>query len=118
MKICTTCRHWMPAVDPDDELAEYRSHNDWQAEKIGYRKCMRIIARWKHQDKVDPTLQQKWRSGGATDKSATEAYWKAVEEAVVASKAYVQDGSEYVADMFTAPDFGCVLHETQTEKET
>lgn len=82
---CDQCKHWKP----DDT-------EDWAAEEIGFRLCTAVRPRWKIQDEASELKIE----GDAAELRA---------EALRAARAYVQDGSEYLADLVTGPDFFCAL---------
>ena len=90
---CSTCKFW---GDGNDE-------HDWTATGVGFKRCQAVRERWEIQDEASKGLE--W------DDDDGSAYAKARADALRASKAYVQDGSEYRADLVTGPDFGCVLHQ-------
>lgn len=96
---CDECRHWKP----DDEL-------DWEATEVGFRECGAVRERWRITE--DATKGWAWPGGPKVDwdsDAAAVAYKKAKTDALIAGKAYVQDGSEYRAELYTAPDFFCAL---------
>lgn len=84
---CDQCRHWQ-----GDE-------HEWEAERAGFRKCEAVRPRWIIMDE-------------AGEKRVADVDQRV--EALKASCAYVQDGSEYRADLFTGPDFFCALFEPIT----
>ena len=91
---CDSCKHWhTKEVQPE-----------WDAEAIGFHKCKAVRERWDIQDKASEGLD--W------DASQEDGKWSKVRnDALKASRAYVQDGSQYIADLVTGPDFFCALHE-------
>ncbi len=97
MNRCSTCKFWS---DKDESLG-------WEGTAVGMRQCTRALERWTIMDQAN---------GGAkfcgSDDPADEAAWgQRRVDALRQSMVYVQDGSEYRAEMITAPDFGCVLHQ-------
>ena len=89
---CDTCKFW---GDGNDD-------QDWTASGVGFKRCQAIRERWELQDKASKGLE--WDGEGS-------AYDTARADVLRSAKAYVQDGSEYRADLLTGPDFGCVLHQ-------
>ena len=89
---CDGCVHW--------QLGELEPHHE--ATRAGFRKCNGIQPRWDIEDASIAALKGKgFISPGVVMQRETEA--------IKAAKAYVQDGSQYVAVLYTGPDFGCVL---------
>ena len=81
MNNCKTCKHWQ-------KRNEYETGHSQ-----GFGKCAAALmlldcTEWR--DDVDERVFKKEYEG---------------------HKAFVQDGSDYRADLLTMPDFGCVLHE-------
>ena len=90
---CDGCNHWdTKEVQPE-----------WDADAIGFHKCKAVRERWEIQDEASKDLE--WDSGEGN------AFSKSRADALKASRAYVQDGSQYMADLVTGPDFFCALHE-------
>lgn len=101
---CETCQFWLN-----------HSGSDWSADDIGFGKCTAVRERWKVQDNASDGMRRSWdRDGTDADE---DAWSKARREALRAARAYVQDGSEYYAELVTGPDFGCVLH-SPTQDQT
>lgn len=89
---CDQCKHW--------DTAEIQP--EWDAEAIGFHKCKAVRERWGIQDEASHGLD--W------DASNEDGTWMKVRnDALKESKAYVQDGSQYMADLVTGPDFFCAL---------
>jgi hypothetical protein len=86
---CDQCQHWSDAS------------KEWEADSVGFRKCLSVKARWNIQDKASDGIE--W------DSNDESYYIRARTDALKQARAYVQDGSEYRADLFTAPDFFCAL---------
>lgn len=91
---CDECKHWKFVA------------NDWEAAAIGFGQCSGVRERWRITDEASDGI--KWGDGESE-------YVKRRKDALKAAKAYVQDGSEYMANLLTAPDFFCALHTTKTE---
>jgi hypothetical protein len=90
---CAECKHW----DKDSE------NQEWEARKSGFGKCNAIRTRWDIMD--DASGGRRWAEGDEAKKALIEARI----DALRAARAYVQDGSEYRAELFTGPDFFCAL---------
>ncbi len=84
---CDECRHWAT-----EEWLQW----DWEANGIGFRQCMAVRERWKIQDAV-------------CDQRSGDEHIEMRKQALKATRAYVQDGSEYHAELITGPDFFCAL---------
>lgn len=84
---CKDCKFWTLDTDKD------------YPKNIGVGKCKRVKLFW------DCT---EWH---AMDDSMTEAIQVLTEKAKD-DKAFVQDGSDYRAELITTPDFGCVQFES------
>jgi hypothetical protein len=83
---CATCKHWRQP--------------DYQGEKgklAGVKECARIHPLWE---------AAKW----IRDAKDGEGDYQLTEDGKQSS-AFVQDGSEYMAILFTKPDFSCKLWE-------
>jgi hypothetical protein len=85
---CDQCKHWVV----------YDGY-DWEAMNAEFGLCRGVRERWKITDEASKDR--------INDRELRAA---ALKEA----KAYVQDGSEYVAQLVTAPDFFCALYEAKT----
>lgn len=88
MARCDQCKHW-----GSDEVS-------WEAQGSGFKHCTAVRPRWKIQDEVRPKdhpdfLENEWIAARIA--------------ALIKSRAYVEDGSEYRALLWTAPDFFCAL---------
>jgi hypothetical protein len=90
MSNCDTCRFWTP----DDD--------DWRVAKIGFRKCEAI----RMTERIEEGVEGEYLTGDAREDAECAA--------IKAAKAFCVDGSSYYAAVYTAPDFGCVLHEIAT----
>ena len=94
---CDQCRFW------EEDTPANSINRDWQANSIGFRACLAIKARWNITDSItgDPAIENlKERVADASRRSNA---------ALIAARAYVQDGSEYRAEILTSPDFYCAL---------
>jgi hypothetical protein len=94
---CDQCKHWS---DKPEQVG-------WEAEDIGFRECKAVRERWIIQDAANGDV--KYYTGD--DDAGEEAWTKRRVDALKASRAYVQDGSEYRAELVTGPDFFCALFE-------
>lgn len=92
-KRCDACKHWAT-----------EEKFDWEAASIDFRRCMAVKQRW---DIMDNAARRVYEG----DDDAYEARQRERMEALKASRAYVQDGSEYHAELVTGPDFFCALFE-------
>jgi hypothetical protein len=84
---CDQCRHWQ------------RQSNTWEADDIGFGRCTVVRERWKIQDEASKEVE--W--------DAPKEYDLRRKQALIAARAYVEDGNEYMALLFTGPDFFCAL---------
>jgi hypothetical protein len=66
------------------------------------RRCLAIRERWKIADEA---------SEGIEYSREDDTFLNVRRKALADAKAFVQDGSQYCAELVTGPDFGCVLHE-------
>ena len=94
---CDRCNNWGRIECEGAEGA------GWEGSAIGFKICMAVRERWRIEDSVD------WEKF----KGNTDAALAAEREALRASRAYVQDGSEYVAELVTSPDFSCALFQSK-----
>lgn len=94
---CDQCVHWRLA-----------GTHDWTAEGIGFGECLGVRERWTIQDEAGrEAIENDYPE---YENEAEETLWEdARRSALLAARAYVQDGSEYRAELFTAPDFFCAL---------
>lgn len=88
---CDKCKYW----------AKSDGH-DWQAKGSGMNWCKAVRERWIIED--DASRDMKLASADRYSE-----YTKARHAALREARAYVQDGSEYRAELVTAPDFFCAL---------
>lgn len=92
---CDACKHWDLAA-----VSQY----DWEGESVGFGLCRAVRTRWDIQDEdAGPRVRIPDQD------EAFEALVQQRREALRKSRAYVQDGSEYRAELITAPDFFCAL---------
>lgn len=96
---CDQCKHWVP-----DE------GYDWQVGNIGFGICVGIRARWKITDEATENLPAYSRENIDPDIDEVHKVFKTAKaNALLNARAYVQDGSEYIAQLVTGPDFYCAL---------
>lgn len=94
---CDQCKHWPEKAD------------EWEAEQAGLRQCQAVRQRWTIADEASEELaksigKHEW------DTDAPGDQFEAVRrDALRGSRAYVQDGSQYTASLWTMPDFFCAL---------
>lgn len=99
---CDECKHWFV-----DDRPGYR---EWEAEAVGFGECKAVRERWVVQDEANDGVRS-WETVG----DEAEEQWMAKRrDALRAARAYVQDGSEYRAELYTAPDFFCALFEAKS----
>lgn len=89
---CDQCRHWKRAEESNEE---------WEAMGAGLRECAAVRERWR--------IVEDAVSGLDMDVVGDDQYMTIKKEALRTAKAYVQDGSQYRAELFTGPDFFCAL---------
>ena len=82
MERCETCKYWNTA----DQYQSVRS--------LGLGECKAVVMLWD---------ASEWAEDGESRQFIAEHADK---------KAFVQDGSDYTAALYTMPDFGCTQHET------
>jgi len=104
---CDQCEHWF--VETRDGCRE------WEAESAGFGECKAVRERWVIQDEATAG-ETPWYQDDAED--ARERWSAKRLEALKSAKAYVQDGSEYRAELFTAPDFFCALFTEKPHRPT
>lgn len=92
MNTCSTCKHWGAG-----------SGVDWKADGIGFKRCAGVRERW--------VIENEAAAQGKPYRDDADKWIERRKEALKAARAYVQDGSEYVADLVTGPDFSCALYE-------
>ncbi len=88
---CDQCKHW-------------ESSNEWEANDAGFRRCLAVRERWVIQDEALKNVGYDGPDG---------TYVTTRKNALIAARAYVQDGSEYRADLLTGPDFFCALFQVR-----
>jgi hypothetical protein len=95
---CDQCKHWKP-----------EGTQDWTAERVGFGECLGVRERWRITDEAGCRSAVKEYELGPPLEDGIEAALQQEDAALRAARAYVQDGSEYRAELFTAPDFFCAL---------
>lgn len=91
---CDQCAHWAKETD------------QWEAGAVGFRQCMAARQRW--------TIQDEASEGVEWDSEEEGAYMTKRRDALKAARWYVQDGSEYHAELFTEPGFFCAQYAAVT----
>lgn len=86
---CDQCKFWTGDVD------------DWELSGAGFRKCEAVRQRWTITDEASRKIEWDGKEDGP--------YLTSRREALKRARAYVQDGSDYRADLCTGPDFFCAL---------
>lgn len=100
MNRCDGCAFWV------------EDNSDWRGSSFGFRKCSVII----HFDKLEDAAEEAWRKENPSlcgDDASEDLMVAATDVIIKATKAYTIDGSNYVAELWTGPDFGCVKWEAQ-----
>lgn len=87
---CDQCKFWKALPE------------EWEPAAVGFGECERVRPRWVITDEASAGLE--W------DSDEEGAYMRSRRDALRTARAYVQDGSEYRAELFTAPDFFCALY--------
>jgi len=95
MGTCEACAHWQEPHDHD-------------VERAGMKRCAAVRPMWEVMEEA--TDKDEYESG--------EAFMNAQADALRNARAVVNDGSSYQADLYTRPDFGCVLFAPTTPKES
>jgi hypothetical protein len=83
VKTCETCKFWDRSSD------DYRTHH-----RLGLGACTAVVMFW------DST---EW------DENGEQVFSERAKDVM----AFVQDGSDYKAYLYTRPQFGCVSHEVK-----
>jgi hypothetical protein len=105
---CDSCKHWQNASD----------NEEWEARHAGFGECKAVRERWRIMDEAsDASAKPKgwaaddsdWDEWGDSPPPADSFVGVRI-AALKAARAYLQDGSEYRAELFTAPDFFCALY--------
>lgn len=101
---CETCVYW---TDTDE----------WEAKAAGMKLCEGIKERWVIEDECtallekypdnEPTVEVNWDDVG-------ERWLEAHRRGFEKEKAFVQDASQYKAELYTRPEFFCAKYK---EKE-
>ena len=82
MQTCKTCTYWLPPESPYGEIR-------------GVGKCQAVVQFWN---------ATEW------DYDETNDFGRRLRPEYADKLAFVQDGSDYYAELKTLPDFGCVQH--------
>jgi hypothetical protein len=96
---CDQCKFW------NAESA----NQEWEAKKAGFGECEAVRPRWEIMDEVGGYRIHEWDEGHMTPAELMDAKVDQRIAALKVAHAYVQDGSEYRAQLFTASDFFCAL---------
>lgn len=99
---CVECAHWRKGSD----------NEEWEASRAGFGECTAVRERWRIMDEASQGMAYGFGDAEtAYDGTEPPAHgYTAVRIAALRkARAYVQDGSEYHAELFTAPDFFCAL---------
>ena len=94
---CDECKHWQLTAE------------DWEADEIGFGICRAVRQRWTITDEATEILLLD-KENNDVDQYHDEEFVQARRNALRSAKAYVQDGSQYKAELITGPDFFCALH--------
>ena len=86
MNLCGTCRFWE------------RPSNDGTGEIPGSGRCKAVVLYW------EATKWETMDDGG---------YYRILKPRYADAKAFVKDGSDYWAALYTLSTFGCVQHQPQ-----
>ena len=92
---CDQCQFWGEKADT------------WETGQIGFRKCDAVKQRWDIADAAHDGV--KHPQFNKDDPASYERWAKERSDALKASRAFVEDGSEYHAALLTGPDFFCAL---------
>lgn len=88
---CANCAFWGAGAGDD-------AYAGWEARSVGFRRCSGVQERW--------TIGEgSYLAGEDQDQFAARRIRELSE-----ARAYVEDGSEYMANLVTGPDFFCALH--------
>lgn len=87
MKNCKSCCFWILDGKEDDRGIKY----------VGVGKCLRVKKLWQ-------STEFSHREKGC------DYYVAKVSQKNNGDLAFVQDGEEYIADLYTKADFGCIQH--------
>ncbi len=92
---CKDCKHWSKNQEDDSRF------ND-SPKQLGLGRCLNTPQLWDCYDWV------------AHERETTLAFIDEVVEKDI--RAFVKDGSDYHADLYTLPNFGCVSFKEQEER--
>ncbi len=90
---CNLCVHWK------------LGNHDWAADRAGMGLCQAAKQRWDIEDGISGYNPHDDKTG--------EVLAQMMADRLRAARFYVQDGSEYRAELFTAPDFFCAAFEAK-----
>ena len=100
---CDQCRHWKKDSD----------NQEWEASRAGFGECRAVRERWRIMDEASTNIawgegEEGWNDN-SDDPPPPNSFTGVRVAALRSVRAYVQDGSEYRAELYTAPDFFCAL---------
>lgn len=99
MQRCETCKHWL-------------NTDAWDVKSAGLKRCNAVRPKWKVEDDIPEEVSREGKWSYEGDEGPLALAWQAATlKAFSAARAVVNDGSQYIAELLTRPDFGCVLHE-------
>lgn len=94
---CKDCKHWSKNIQDLEEENDYRMWNDSPRE-LGLGRCLKVPELWESYD---------WKKPDCDSISFTD---EVIERNDLA---FVKDGSDYLAELYTLPNFGCVMFSTK-----
>lgn len=97
---CDECKHWKPEAD------------EWEAEQAGMHQCLAVRPRWDIADEASEALAASIGKKEYDADAPDELFNTTRRDALRNARAYVQDGSQYTASLWTMPDFFCALFES------
>ena len=102
---CDRCKHW-------------KESDHWEASAAGFRECLAVRQRWDIEDEAtggiekhpgnEPTVEIDYDDVG-------KRWLDARNTALQREKAYVEDRSQYMATLYTGPDFFCAKFEQKSQ---
>lgn len=92
---CDQCKFWGEKADT------------WETGEIGFRRCDALKERWKIADGAHDGV--KFPQFDASNEQSRKQWARERSDALKASRAFVEDGSEYHAALLTGPDFFCAF---------
>lgn len=96
---CDLCIHW-------------HVHDQWETQSAGFRRCGAVRERWRIEDEAVGDIDRFPEDEPTTEHCSEEVgvrWLEAHQRAFQSARAYVQDGSDYTAELLTGPDFFCAL---------